>query len=95
MPVAVYLALTTQVVRAALPSLISSVVGALATDPAFTAAITAEVRRTTSRFTEAVLFGGEMPLPASLQATLTGATGGVMELGDDAGDCADLIDLSN
>lgn len=51
LPAALAPALADQVVRAALPSLINSVVGALATDPSFTATITAEVWHTTSRVT--------------------------------------------
>ncbi|XP_077551131.1 uncharacterized protein LOC144164700 [Haemaphysalis longicornis] len=64
------LALADQFVRATLPSVINLVVGALATDPSFTAAITAEVRRATSWVAEAVLFGEDLALPPALCETL-------------------------
>lgn len=87
--------LTTPVVKAAPRRLITSVGGGLATNPAFTAAITTEVRQATPLVTEAVLFEEEVPLPASLQATLTGVTGDVTELRDGSRDSADLTNLSN
>ncbi|XP_077544612.1 uncharacterized protein LOC144157699 [Haemaphysalis longicornis] len=86
-PAALAPALAEQLVRAALPSLINSVVEDLATDPSFIAAITAEVRRTTSRVAEAVLLVEDVPLPAALCAALEAATAGTpegMEVADDA-----------
>lgn len=72
-------ALAKQVVRAALLSLINSLVEALTTDLCFVAAITAKVRRTTSRVAEAVLFEGEVPLPLALCATLEAAAAEILE----------------
>lgn len=65
--------------RAILPGIINSVVGDLATDPSFTAAITAEVRRTTFRVAEAVLFDDDVPLPPAFCAILEAATEGALE----------------
>lgn len=79
LPTTLDLTLADQLVRAALPGLISSVVGALASDPSFTVAITAEVRRTTFRVAEAVLFEDDVHLPPSLCVTLEAAVEGAPE----------------
>lgn len=79
LPAALAPAFAEQVVRAALLSLINSLVEALATDQSFTAVITAEVWRTTSKVAEAVLFEEEVPLPPALCETLEAAAAGTPE----------------
>lgn len=83
LPAALAPALAEQVVRATLPSLMNLVV----TNPSFTAAITAEVRRTTSRVAETVLFKEEVLLLPALCTTLEAAAAETpkgMDMAEDA-----------
>lgn len=91
-PAAVDPALTAQIVRATLLSLITLVVGALATDPASTTAIPTNVRQMTSQVTEVVFFDNGMPLPVALPEA-AGRVPACMEL-DNGSDGADLIIFS-